>query len=80
VKTAANLFNNLAVISLATGFVVPFISAALAPPSPTPILIEHGKAFYSQLPVNVAGAIAIGLISFTVFATIAQIILSDLKE
>jgi hypothetical protein len=81
VKMAANLFNNLAVVSLATGFVVPLISAFLVPPSATPVVIENGRAYYGgQLPINVFGAVALVFVSFVVCSTIAQIILKDLKE
>jgi hypothetical protein len=71
VKMAANLFNNLAVVSMATGFVVPLISVFLLPRSAAPVVTE--------LPINV-GAIAFCLSCFAVFVTAAQVILTDLKE
>jgi hypothetical protein len=68
VKMSANLFNNLGVASLATGFIVPLISVALSPAS-------DGK-----LPAHAIGAFVLGFISFVLFAAIAQIFLKDLRE
>ena len=71
VKMAASLFNNLAVVSMASGFVVPVISVFLVPRSAAPVVIDF--------PVSV-GAIIFCLSCCVVFVTIAQVILADLKE
>jgi hypothetical protein len=71
VKMAASLFNNLAVVSMASGFVVPLISLFLVPRTATLVVIDF--------PVNV-GAVIFCLSCFAVFVTVAQIILTDLKE
>ena len=48
-KLAAKLFNNLGVVSLATGFITPLFSLHY---HATPIGFEDGKPNFSGLPTN----------------------------
>ena len=80
VKMTANLFNNLAVVSLATGVLTPIFSVFLIHPSATPVTTESGKAYFAQLPINIFALIVIAVISFAVFVSIAQFTLLGLKE
>jgi hypothetical protein len=79
-KMLANAFNNLAVVSMATGFIGPLISVFLIPPSTTPVMREGENVYFGHLPINVFGAVVLGTFSFVVCAAIAQIILRDLKD
>jgi len=79
-KMLANAFNNLAVVSLATGFIGPLISVFLIPPSTTPVMREGENVYFGHLPINVFGAVVLGTFSFVECAAIAQIILRDLKD
>jgi hypothetical protein len=80
VKMTANMFNNLAVVSLATGALTPIFSVFFIHPSATPVITESEKAYFAQLPINIFGLIAIAVISFAMFLSIAQFTLLGLKE
>ena len=77
-KLAANLFNNLAVVSLASGFLAPIFSTRT---SATPIgFSEGGYAFFGGLSINTFGSIFLGLVCCAVFEVAAQSFLVKLKE
>jgi hypothetical protein len=78
-KMLASAFNNLGVISLATGLIAPLISAFLIPPSATPFDIDGRKEFI-HVPINTLGAVALGSICFVLFLSMAQFMLTQLKE
>lgn len=66
-KMMANAFNNLGVISLATGFLIPSVSHFLVAPNDP------------QFEINLGGLLA-GVAAFIVCGSAAQIVLKDLKE
>jgi hypothetical protein len=77
-KLAANLFNNLAVVSLASGFIAPIFSVR---PSATPIgFSESGYANFGGLTINMLLGIFLGLVCCGVFAVVAQSFLLKLRE
>jgi hypothetical protein len=77
-KLAANLFNNLAVVSLASGILVPIFSTRT---SATPISFsEGGYAIFGGLSINTLGSIFLGLVCCVVFEVVAQSFLAKLKE
>jgi hypothetical protein len=77
-KLAANLFNNLAVVSVASGFLAPIFSTRT---SATPIgFSEGGYAFFGALSINTLGSIIFGLVAFFVFEVAAHSFLMKLKE
>ena len=77
-KLAANLFNNLAVVSLASGFLAPIFSTRT---SATPIgFSEGGYALFGGLSINTLGSIFLGLVCCAVFEVAAQSFLVKLKE
>jgi len=77
-KLAANLFNNLAVVSLASGFIAPVFSVR---PSATPLNIsEGGYVDFDGMSINILLGIFIGLVFCVVFEFVAQSFLLKLKE
>jgi hypothetical protein len=76
-KLAANLFNNLAVVSLASGILVPIFSTRT---SATPISFsEGGYAIFGGLSINTLGSIFLGLVCCVVFEVVAQSFLAKLE-
>lgn len=77
-KLAANLFNNLAVVSLASGFIAPVFSVRSGA---TPIGVsEGGYAIFDGLSINILVSIFLGIVCCGVFAAVAQSFLLKLKE
>jgi hypothetical protein len=76
-KLAANLFNNLAVISVATGFITPLFSIHY---HATPIGFENGKPNFSGLPTNALISIFLGLVFCGMFEFVAHSFLMKLKD
>jgi hypothetical protein len=68
-KLAANLFNNLAVVSVATGFIAPIFSARS---SATPTGFSNsGSPMFGGLSVNILFSILLGIIFCGVFEFVA---------
>jgi hypothetical protein len=77
-KLAANLFNNLAVVSVTTGFIAPLFSIR---PSATPIgFSASGTPIFGGLSFYTFGAIFVGLVLCGVFEVFAHSFLTKLKE
>lgn len=76
-KLAANLFNNLAVVSLAAGFITPLLTIHY---HATPISFEHGKPNLSGLPTNALISIILGLVFCVLFEIAAHTFLLKLRE
>jgi hypothetical protein len=77
-KLAANLFNNLAVVSLASGFIAPVFSVR---PSATPISVSAGGyADLDGMTINILLGIFLGLVFCLVFEFVAHSFLLKLKE
>ena len=76
-KLAANLFNNLAVVSLATGLIATLFSIHY---SATPIGFENGKPNFGGLPTNALVSILLGVVFCGTFEVAAHSFLLKLKE
>lgn len=77
-KLAANLFNNLAVISLGTGFIAPFLSVRYGA---TPIgFSASGTPIFNGLPINALVSIFLGAVFCGVFEVAAHSFLMKLRE
>jgi hypothetical protein len=77
-KLAANLFNNLGVVSLATGFIAPIFSVRSGA---TPIgFSESGNPIIDGLTVNILLSILLGIIFCCVFVVAAHSFLTKLRE
>jgi hypothetical protein len=77
-KMLANLFNNLGVVSLASGVLGPIFSARI---SATPLgFSEGGYAIRQVLSLNALGAISVGIVLCVLCAFVAQSLLLKLKE
>jgi hypothetical protein len=78
VKLAANLFNNLAVVSVATGFIAPIFSVRS---SATPVgFSAGGNPIFGALSINILGSVFLGLFGCFVFVVAAHSLLLKLKE
>lgn len=78
IKLTANLFNNLAVISVATGFIAPIFSIR---PSATPIgFSDSGTPVFAALSLYNLGGIFAGIVLCGAFEVAAHIFLMKLKE
>jgi hypothetical protein len=77
-KMLANLFNNLGVVSLASGVLAPVFSVRL---SATPIGFSNGGyAIFQGLSLYALGAIFVGIVLCVLCAVVAQSVLLKLKE
>lgn len=77
-KLLANLFNNLAVVSVATGFIAPIFAVH---PSATPIgFSAGGKPIFGAMGLNTLASIILGLVFCTLFEFAALGFLTKLKE
>lgn len=77
-KMLANLFNNLGVVSLASGVLGPIFSVRV---SATPIgFSDGGYAIFQMLSLNALGAIFVGIVLCVLCAVVAQSLLVKLKE
>jgi hypothetical protein len=77
-KMLANLFNNLGVVSLASGVLAPIFSARI---SATPIGFSNGGyAIFQGLSLYALGVIFVGIVFCGTFAMVAQSLLLKLKE
>jgi len=76
-KLAANLLNNLVVVSLATGFITTLLSIHY---HATTISFENGKPNFSGLPTNAVISIVLGLVFCVLFEIAAHSFLMRLKE
>ncbi len=75
-KLATNLFNKLAVVSMATGFIVPLFSVRS---SATPIgFSESGYPIFGDLPIQALGSIFLGIVCCAVFEVAAHSFLMKL--